>query len=194
MPLAPALEVARQLTPMLLPLVPYLVKGLKKATGEEFFKKLVEKGGEQAVKTAEKIWEKLKPKLDETPSAKETLESVSQEQAKLEKGQKNPENEQRLLEALLTVLNDPKLREAIVKIMQQGERRQVTLESYIEAGDIYGEVCGAEISDMEAMGTASLRSDIKAKDVKEGGVVTGIRIGQKLNEEPGKAEEERHGN
>lgn len=168
MPIPSALEVAQQLLPRLLPLIPYLVKGLRKAAGHEFTQKLVKEGQKQAVRAAEKIWEKIKPKLDEDPAAREAVETVSQDPS-------NPENEQKLLEALQTALADPGLRKSIAAIMDTGKTKGASLRSYIEAGNIYGKVTGVEIEDLKSV--RELRSEIKVRDVKKGGEIVGLRVG-----------------
>lgn len=64
-----------QLLTYLTPYLPYLVKGVKLA-GQELAKKLGEKAGEQGWKNAQRIWEKLQPRLT-SPAAQEALQDAA---------------------------------------------------------------------------------------------------------------------
>lgn len=55
------LPIAQSIVTWLSPFFPYLIKGVKLA-GQEWFKSLGEKGGEEAVKQASNLWEKIKDK------------------------------------------------------------------------------------------------------------------------------------
>ena len=55
------LPIAQSIVTWLSPFFPYLIKGVKLA-GQEWFKALGEKGGEEAVKQASNLWETIKDK------------------------------------------------------------------------------------------------------------------------------------
>lgn len=55
------LPIAQSIATWLSPFFPYLIKGVKLA-GQEWFKALGEKGGEEAVKQASNLWETIKDK------------------------------------------------------------------------------------------------------------------------------------
>jgi hypothetical protein len=55
------LPIAQSIVTWLSPFFPYLIKGIK-LTGQEWFKALGEKGGEEAVKQASTLWETIKNK------------------------------------------------------------------------------------------------------------------------------------
>lgn len=55
------LPIAQSIVTWLSPFFPYLIKGVKLA-GQEWFKALGEKGGEEAVKQASNLWETIRDK------------------------------------------------------------------------------------------------------------------------------------
>lgn len=55
------LPIAQSIATWISPFFPYLIKGVKLA-GQEWFKALGEKGGEEAVKQASNLWKKIKDK------------------------------------------------------------------------------------------------------------------------------------
>ena len=162
--------IAEKIVPMLLPLLPHLWKGAK-AASEKFAEALGEKSVKAAVDVAEKIWGKLKPKVDETPSAEKLIQKAAE----------NPT--QAYLPGALTyeftnLLEDQYLRKEIAEIIAKGEKDGAKIESFIEAGEIYGEVTGVKVLNLDALEKAGLiTSEIKAKFVGKGGKVVGVTIG-----------------
>jgi hypothetical protein len=68
---------AAQAAPILAPYLPYIIKGLKLA-GQEVFKKTGEMLTETGYKRAEKLWEKLRPQVEQQPLAASVVTAMAE--------------------------------------------------------------------------------------------------------------------
>ena len=164
-----AAAIAEKVALILLPLLPHLLKGAK-AAGEKFLQAIGEKSVKGAVDVAEKIWAKLKPKVDQEPAAQKVVQDVAENPTKASLPGA-------LTYQLETLLEDETLRKQVAEIIAEGERQGVKIESFIEAGQIYGEVTGIEVVNLEALEKAGLiSSKIKADLIGKGSKVTSIKL------------------
>ena len=164
-----AAGVAEKIVPMILPFLPYLLKGAE-AAGTKFVEALGERSAKIAVDMAEKIWGKLKPKVDTSPAAKE----IAQEAADDPTRSYLPGA---LVYQFKNLLEDENLRKEIEDIIAAGEREGATLESFIHAGKIYGEVTGVKVINLDALEKAGLiKSKIEVDVVGKNGIVKGVEF------------------
>lgn len=164
-----AVAIAEKIVPMLLPLLPHLFKGAK-AAGEKFAEAIGEKSVKAAVDVAEKIWAKLKPKVEQNPAAQKLVQDAAENPTKASLPGA-------LAYQLETLLEDETLRKEVAEIIAEGEKQGVKIESFIEAGKIYGEVTGVEVVNLEALEKAGLiSSKIKADLIGKGSKVTGVKM------------------
>lgn len=158
-----------ELVPILLPTLPYLLKGVKLG-GEQFAKKIGEIGGEKAWSVIDSIWNKINPKIQETESIKSNLQEIV---ANI--GDEDAVASFRLqLKSILK--SDEELAYEIFNILNKPKADVIDISSYIEVGQVAGSLIGFEINRIEAL-AANIRLHIKIKTINEGGTV----IGQKIN-------------
>jgi len=174
MSLASAIEIAQQLTPRVLPLVPYFVRGAGKLK-EKFLETLQANGGKDAFDIAEKIWKKLKPKLEDQPEVKETIKQIAEKPS-------SPENVDEMIKALSAILQDEKTRKAIADLMDKDAKKGTKISSYIKAGQVYGKVYGVRVISAKSLKAHTVISRIITGDVKKGGVVVGVQVGSDEDE------------
>lgn len=166
-----AAALAEKVVPMLLPLLPHLLKGAT-AAGEKFAQAIGEKSVNVAVDVAEKIWGKIKPKIEQVPAAQKLVQDAAEDP-------RRGYLPGALAYQLKELFDDEKFRKEIVEIISKGEEKGANLESFIEAGKIYGEVTGIEVLNLDALEQAGLiSSKIKTRFVGKGSKVTGIKIGK----------------
>ena len=162
-------SMAKELVPMLLPLLPYLMKGVKMAS-KKFVEAVGEKGGEKVVQISGDIWDKLKPKIAQDPEAKKVIDEVVE----------NPNKEYivgTMLYLFKQILEDENLRKEIALLLEESNKEGLTIKNYIDAGEVYGEMTGVKVTNLEALQVAGLiESEINVKTVKKGGKVTGVEI------------------
>ncbi len=160
-------QMAQDAAPLLIPLLPYLVKGVKLA-GQEFVKGLGAKTGEKIPDVIEKIWTKIVPKIEETPGADRTIKQVIE----------NPTDGRVIgsFELLLEdVLKDSSLRKEIFELLKQAKDQGVTIDSVVRIGELYGSAVGVDIEDISDFKDTKVTSKLYIKSAKEGSMTVGIR-------------------
>lgn len=164
-----AAVIAEKLVPMLLPLLPYLVKGVKMA-GKKFAEALGQKSGEKAVEIAGDLWGKLNPKIEQKADAKKlVMEAADDPTQNYLPGA--------LAYQLKEILEDEALRKEVILILEKAEKQGVKVESFIDAGIVYGEVTGVQVVNLDALEKAGMvTSEIRAHVVEAGAKVTGVKL------------------
>ncbi|MFN8401456.1 MAG: hypothetical protein U0X74_15700 [Anaerolineales bacterium] len=165
------LQTIKDLTPMILPLLPYLVKGAK-SFGSEMVKSAGEKMGEKIPDVIKNIWEKLVPKVKETPGAEKTIEKVVQ----------NP-NDQRAIGAfeliLEDILSDDDFRKDLVNLLQVAKDQGITVEQVTHIGKLFGEITNVDVEDAGSLSMTNIKSELNVDEIEKGGKATGVRLGSK---------------
>lgn len=160
-------QLAKELAPLLLPVLPYLTKGVKLA-GTEFMKALGSKTGEKIPDVIEKMWEKIEPKIEEIPGGQQIIEKAIE-------NHQDPRVKGSFELVLEDILKDKSLEDQLSKLFQQSKTQGVSVESLIKIRNLYGEVIGVDIDNMNKI-KDKVRSTIEVDDAKESSSITGIRL------------------
>jgi len=160
-------QAAKDLAPLFVPLLPYLLKGVKLA-GKEFVKSIGAKTGEKIPEVLEEMWAKVEPKINETPGAQQIVKTLSENQE--DKEARNAF--ERVLEG---VLHDETLRREIIPLLQKAKDSGVTIESVIKISKLYGDVRGVEIKN-QRLPSKKIRSEIDVETANPGSTITGVSL------------------
>lgn len=160
-------QLAKELTPLLLPVLPYLVKGIKSA-GTEFVKALGKKTGEKIPDVIEEMWKKIEPKIEEIPGGQLIIEkSIENHQ--------DPRVNGSFELVLEEILKDGHLENQLRNLYQQSKTQGVTVESLVKIRNLYGEVLGVDINTAKKLKDA-IRSTVDIDEAKEGSSIIGVRL------------------
>lgn len=171
MELLDATQLAKELSPMLIPLLPYLVKGLK-ISGEELAKALGKKVGEEMPNALSELWRKLDAKFRNKPGAYDVIQKAIE----LPRDSRMAT----LLEVQLEdVLQDAILRNDVVRLLANAEKEGVSINQVIEVGKLSGVVTGIDVSSPELLrnaGIKSIDSKIHVESSEAGSKITGVQL------------------
>lgn len=171
MELLDASQLAKELAPMLLPLLPYLVKGLK-ISGEELAKALGKKVGEEIPNALSELWKKLDVKFRNKPGAYDVIQKATElpQDARMTT----------LLEAQLEdVLQDEILRNDVGRLLAKAEKEGVSINQVIQVGRLSGVVTGVDVNSPELLknaGIKSIDSKIHVESAETGSRITGLQL------------------
>lgn len=167
-----ASELAKELSPYLMPVLPYLVKGVK-IVGKEIFAGAGKKIGEDTIKNIQKIWDHLWSKVKRNPSAVQITEQIATHAD-------DPRAENVLADQLEKLFDDDDFRVEIENLFLVAKNAGLTITSVQELGNVIGKVTGIRIAsgkDLLESGATNISCSQKADVVKSGGTVVGIEIG-----------------
>ena len=148
-------QLATQLSPLILPYIPHLLKGAKRAaewTGEKL--------SEIDWDTALKIWDKLKPQVEKQPEVKQDLERVAEKTD-------DKRSETVLswdLEKLLAALPPQQVNEIQNIITETKTEIRTTTASGERSVAIGGDASGSTISTGDTYGSSPAKSDIGSSE------------------------------
>jgi hypothetical protein len=162
-------KIVSDITAILLPLLPYLIKGAK-AAGEEFAEAAGKGAGKKVLTLAESLWQKLKPGIDKTPHAQETIDQV------LERPN-DPQTIQALRGLIKEALIDPQVKKEMQALLRKDKQEPGMIKAALRIGRLYGKAIGVEITNLEALKAAKVVANIQVDTVGKGGKVTGVIIG-----------------
>ena len=166
-------QTIKDLAPILLPLLPYLVKSVK-LFGSGMIKSAGEKAGEGIPDDIKKIWQKLAPKVKKTPGAQKIVDKIIE----------NPKD-QRAIAAfelvLEDILKDESLRKELADLLRQSKEKGITVEQITDVDSISGKITSVDVEDAGSLQQADIKSKLKADRIEKGGVAVGVRLGSKKN-------------
>jgi hypothetical protein len=168
-----ASELAKELSPYLVPVLPYLVKGVN-VIGKEIFSVAGKKIGKDTVEKIQNIWGRLWSKINQNPSAIQIAEQISAHTD-------DPRAKGMLEMQLESLFEDDNFRMEIEDLFLEAKSAGLTLSSVQEFGVVLGEVIGIKITSGKELidsGITEISSDQKSDEVKAGGKVVGIKIGE----------------
>ncbi len=160
-------QLAKELAPLLLPVLPYLTKGVKLA-GAEFMKALGSKTGEKIPDVIEEMWGKIEPKIEEIPGGQQIIEKAIE-------NHQDPRVKGSFELILEDILKDKSLENQLRNLFQQSKAQGVTVESLIKIRNLYGDVLGVDINSSKKL-KDKIRSTIEIDEAKEGSSTTGVRL------------------
>lgn len=169
MDLLDASQLAKELSPILIPLLPYLVKGLK-ISGQELAKALGKKVGEEIPDAIADLWKKLDPKFRNKPGAYDVIQKAIDA----------PQDERlvTLLEVQLEdILKDERFRKEILSLLAKAENDGVSINQVVQVGKLSGELIGVEIENTELLKNGSLKNvdqKIVVENAKSGSKISGV--------------------
>ena len=169
MELLDAGQLAKELSAMLIPLLPYLVKGLK-ISGEELAKALGKKVGEEIPTAISELWRKLDTKLRNEPGSYDVIQKVIDEPQDADAST--------LLEAQVRdALQDELLRKQVTELLTKAEQEGVSINQVIEVGRLSGVVTGIEVDNPEALKNSGIKrvdSKISVTNAESGSKIQGL--------------------
>jgi hypothetical protein len=169
MSLESAFDLAKEVTPRLLPFLPYLIEGVKQVREKILNQLKPDTAVKNTLDVVEHLWKQLKPKMDEQPDVKKAVEEAStQPDDSLKK--------EALSKAIESILQDETLRRSVAEILRDSTNRGVKLESFVEVGQAYSSVIGVQIGDINDLQGTTVASTVKVKKAIAGGV-KGMVIG-----------------
>jgi hypothetical protein len=164
-------QIAKEITPLLVPVIPYLSKGIK-IIGRKFVDATGKEIEEKTPEVLEKIWEKIEPKMKQDPVAQAAVAKVSI----------NPQDTRAvgLLEMTLEdILRDENVRKEVTQLLSDVKNEGITVEQVSRFGKILGEVTNVDVDDVSELNGAKIKSKLNAKEVGEDAKVVGVRLGSK---------------
>lgn len=167
-----ASELAKQIGPYLMPLIPYLVKGIKIA-GKEFVAGAGGNLGEKAVEKIQEIWDELWAKINQDSAQVQKTEQIA---ANLD----DSHSMDNLVDQLHTLFGDELLRNRIELLYVEAKSSGATIQSVQELGKVLGRAINIKIAsgkDVQESGITSFFSQQKADSVEKDAEVIGIQIG-----------------
>jgi len=174
MDLLDASQLAKELSPMLIPLLPYLVKGMK-ISGQELAKALGKKIGEKIPDAIVDLWNKLDQKFKNKPGAFDVIQRAID----------TPQDGRlaTLLEVQLEeILVEEKFRKEILGLLAKAEDDGASINQIIQVGKLSGELIGVEVDSIESLkdgGIKKVDQQIFVKNAKSGSKISGITLRDK---------------
>ena len=171
-----ASELAKQIGLYLMPVIPYLVKGIKIA-GKEFVAGAGGNLGEKAVEKIQEIWDELWAKIKQDSAQLQKTEQIAA----------NTDNLQSMdifVEQLHMLLEDELLRTRIESLYVEAKSSGATIQSVQEFGKVLGRAINIKIAsgkDLQESGVTSLFGQQKADSVEKDAEVINIQIGDNSN-------------
>jgi hypothetical protein len=167
-----ASSLAKELTPFLLQLLPYLQKGAK-IVGEEALKVLNEEGRKSISDSAKALWRKLWPKIESDPAAAATVEKAA--------AAPTDQRIQPALELQLeSLLGDEKFRAEIAALLERVKKEGVVITSELEIEEHAGEAVGVDVQSREELRQANVKEITQRSKItktEKGSKFTGVRFG-----------------
>ena len=167
-------QLAKDLVPYILPLLPYLVK-TGKVAGTEAAKALGKKLGEDIPSSLRKLWKRLLEKVETSSATQEALQDVI---VRPEDGRTIAALELQL-EKLLG--KDEIFLHDIITILQEIRAQGVVIQSSLEIEEHKGELRIVNIEDVTALreaGISQIDAQTKIKHTDKGSKTEGVRFGQ----------------
>jgi hypothetical protein len=165
-------SLAKELTPYLLQLLPYLQKGAK-IVGEEALKVLNEEGRKSISDSAKALWRRLWPKIESDPAAAATVEKAA--------AAPTDERIQPALEFQLeSLLGDETFRAEIAALLEGVKKEGVVISSELEIEEHAGEAVGLDVQSGEELRQANVKEITQRSKIartEKGSKFTGVRFG-----------------
>lgn len=172
-------QLAKDLIPYLLPLLPHLKKGIE-FVGGEALNAIKEESKGAISEAAKRLWGKLWPKIEADPAAKATVEKAAE----------NPEDQriQPALELQLeSLLADEKFRAEIAALLDDVKKEGVMVSNRLDIDEHAGKAVGIDIesgAELREAGVTRVEQKSDIRKTEKGSEITGIRIGGKKPEKP----------